>query len=249
MYILEVEDLIKNYMNPVKPSEEGVKVLKGVSFKAEEGEFIAVMGRSGCGKTTLLKILGMIDRPTDGIVRFMGKETDKLYGDELADIRRKRIGFVFRDFYLMDSLSVKENIMLPQVISGERWDTMLNEVNRYAGQFQIEHLLEKNPYELSGGEKQRAAICRALINDPDVILADEPTGNLDSKSGKIVTDALERVNSIVKKTIIMVTHDPLVASRCKRVLFMKDGTIMEDIKKNESTDEFYKKIIEKMMII
>ncbi len=238
MYVLEAENLIRNYKE--------VKVLKGVTFKAEEGEYIAVMGRSGCGKTTLLKTLGLIDRQTEGRIRFMGKDTDDLSGDERANIRRTKIGFIFQDFYLMDSLSVEENIMLPMVLSGGQWEAMVNEAGKYAREFEIEHLLKKRPCELSGGEKQRAAICRALIHGPELILADEPTGNLDSKSGEIVTDALKRIHGTMGKTIIVVTHDPRVASGSKRIIFLKDGNILEDLKRSGSEEDFYKEILERM---
>ena len=195
MYVLEVENLIRNYQkSAIKKSDEDIKVLKGLNFSVKQGEFVGIMGKSGCGKTTLLKVLGMIDKQTEGTVCFMEKDTSKLYGDELADIRREQIGFVFQDFYLMDSLSVEENIMLPMILGQEKVAVMTQAAQKYAEQFQISHLLKKNPYELSGGEKQRVAICRALINDPDLILADEPTGNLDSKSGQIVIDALVRIN-------------------------------------------------------
>lgn len=171
--VLEVENLIRNYRKSViKESEEDVKVLKEISFQVAEGEFVGIMGKSGCGKTTLLKTLGMIDKPTDGTIKFMGEDTSELYGDKLADIRNSKIGFIFQDFYLMDSLSVEENIMLPMIISKQNINKMIAEAKKYAEQFQIEHLLKKNPYELSGGEKQRVAICRALINNPDLILAD-----------------------------------------------------------------------------
>ena len=238
MYVLEAENLIRNYKE--------VKVLKGVTFKAEEGEYIAVMGRSGCGKTTLLKTLGLIDRQTEGRIRFMGKDTDDLSGDERANIRRTEIGFIFQDFYLMDSLSVEENIMLPMVLSGGQWEAMVNEAGKYAREFEIEHLLKKRPCELSGGEKQRAAICRALIHGPELILADEPTGNLDSKSGEIVTDALKWIHGTMGKTIIVVTHDPRVASGSKRIIFLKDGNILEDLERSGSEEDFYKEILERM---
>lgn len=177
MKVLEVENLIRNYhKSTLKKSNEDIKVLKGLSFSVEEGEFVGIMGKSGCGKTTLLKVLGMIDKQTGGTIRFMGKDTSELFGDILADIRRTQIGFIFQDFYLMDSLSVEENIMLPMILGKEEVKVMTEAALRYAKQFQIEHLLKKNPYELSGGEKQRVAICRALINNPDLVLADEPTG-------------------------------------------------------------------------
>ena len=204
------------------------------------------MGKSGCGKTTLLKTLGMIDKPTDGTIKFMGEDTSELYGDKLADIRNSKIGFIFQDFYLMDSLSVEENIMLPMIISKQNINKMIAEAKKYAEQFQIEHLLKKNPYELSGGEKQRVAICRALINNPDLILADEPTGNLDSKSGKIVIDALNKISSEYKKTIVMVTHDPQMASYCDRIILLKDGKILEELKKGSNRETFYQTILSKM---
>ena len=240
MNVLQVENLIRSYRKSViKESEEDVKVLKGISFQVAEGEFVGIMGKSGCGKTTLLKTLGMIDKPTDGTIKFMGEDTSELYGDKLADIRNSKIGFIFQDFYLMDSLSVEENIMLPMIISKQNINKMIAEAKKYAEQFQIEHLLKKNPYELSGGEKQRVAICRALINNPDLILADEPTGNLDSKSGKIVIDAY-------KKTIVMVTHDPQMASYCSRLILLKDGVILEDLKNSGNQYAFYQEILGKM---
>lgn len=247
MHVLEVESLIRNYQkSALKKSDEDIKVLKGLNFSVEQGEFVGIMGKSGCGKTTLLKVLGMIDKQTDGVVRFMEKDTSKLYGDELADIRREQIGFVFQDFYLMDSLSAEENIMLPMILGQEKVDVMTKAAEKYAEQFQISHLLKKNPYELSGGEKQRVAICRALINDPDLILADEPTGNLDSKSGQIVIDALVRINQEFGKTIVMVTHDPQMASYCSRIILLKDGVILDNLNHGDSQEAFYQEIIGRM---
>lgn len=248
MKVLEVENLIRNYhKSTLKKSNEDIKVLKGLSFSVEEGEFVGIMGKSGCGKTTLLKVLGMIDKQTGGIIRFMGKDTSELFGDTLADIRRTQIGFIFQDFYLMDSLSVEENIMLPMILGKEEVKVMTEAALRYAKQFQIEHLLKKNPYELSGGEKQRVAICRALINNPDLVLADEPTGNLDSKSGAIVIDALEKINQEFGKTIVMVTHDPQMASHCKKIILLKDGVILDTLRRKDSREHFYQEIIERMV--
>lgn len=229
MNVIEVKNLIKNF--EVDGNRKNIiHVLKGIDITVTQGEFIAVMGKSGCGKTTLLKILGLIDRQTSGEAFFMEKDTKDLYPDELADIRRNQIGFVFQDFYLMDSISVEENIMLTMILGKKKSEEMKKLVRMYAERFEITHLLEKNPYELSGGEKQRTAICRALVNSPDVILADEPTGNLDSKSGKIVVEALESINRDMKKTIVMVTHDPQMASVSSRVIYMKDGIIMRELK-------------------
>ena len=245
--ILEVKNLVRNYNTATfRDSKNNVNILKGISFQVAEGEFVGIMGKSGCGKTTLLKTLGMIDKPTDGTIKFMGEDTSELYGDKLADIRNSKIGFIFQDFYLMDSLSVEENIMLPMIISKQNINKMIAEAKKYAEQFQIEYLLKKNPYELSGGEKQRVAICRALINDPDLVLADEPTGNLDSKSGKIVIDALTQINREFKKTIVMVTHDPQMASYCSRIILLKDGLILDTLKRGESQEAFYQEIIGRM---
>ena len=245
--ILEVKNLVRSYNTATfRNSKNNVNVLKGISFQVAEGEFVGIMGKSGCGKTTLLKTLGMIDKPTDGTIKFMGEDTSELYGDKLADIRNSKIGFIFQDFYLMDSLSVEENIMLSMIISKQNINKMIAEAKKYAEQFQIEHLLKKNPYELSGGEKQRVSICRALINNQDLILADEPTGNLDSKSGKIVIDALNKISSEYKKTIVMVTHDPQMASYCSRLILLKDGVILEDLKNSGNQDAFYQEILGKM---
>ena len=201
--ILRVENLIRNYIKPSRSEErEEIKVLKQLNFSVEEQEFVGIMGKSGCGKTTLLKVLGMIDRPTGGTMFFKNKEIKKLWDDELSDIRRREVGFVFQDFYLMDSLSVEENIMLPLVLDKAEVNSCFEKAKKYEELFEIEHLAKKNPYELSGGEKQRVAICRALVNDPDLILADEPTGNLDSRSGAIVVQALEDINERMGKTIV-----------------------------------------------
>lgn len=246
--VIKAEELYRDYTKVSQSGDEpeNIRVLKGLSFSVKEQEFVGIMGKSGCGKTTLLKTLGLIDKPTKGKLYFGGKDIEKLWSDELADIRRREIGFVFQDFYLMDSLSVGENIMLPMVLDKREVRKCIEKSREYAKLFGLSHLMKKYPYELSGGEKQRVAISRALINDPDLILADEPTGNLDSKSGKVVIDALERINGRMKKTILMVTHDPQVASHCKRIIFLKDGVILEDLRRREEREEFYEKIIERM---
>lgn len=245
--ILRVKKLIRNYEKPSRDgTKEEIKVLKGLDFTINEQEFVAIMGKSGCGKTTLLKVLGLIDRPTGGTFYFKGKEVKNLWNDELSDIRRREIGFVFQDFYLMDSLSVEENIMLPLILDKANVNHCFDKARKYEKLFEINQLSKKNPYELSGGEKQRVAICRALVNDPDIIFADEPTGNLDSRSGAIVIKALENINSKMKKTIVMVTHDPQIASHCNRIIFLKDGKILKDIRKEGTIEEFYFEILEMM---
>lgn len=246
--IIRADKLYRDYSKSggKKETEEDIRVLKGIDLTVNEGEFVGIMGKSGCGKTTLTKVLGLIDAPTKGTVYFKGKDTEKLWKDELADIRRREIGFVFQDFYLMDSLSVRENIMLPMILDKANADSSIKRAESLAEQFGISHLMNKNPYELSGGEKQRVAICRALINNPELILADEPTGNLDSKSGKIVIDEFQNINEGMKKTIIMVTHDPQVASYCKRIIFLKDGVILEDLRREKDRKTFYQNILIRM---
>lgn len=245
---LRVEDLYRDYVKYDSGGQEpqSIKVLKGLSFAVEKQEFVGIMGKSGCGKTTLLKTLGLIDKPTKGQIYFCGKKAGELWEDELADARRREIGFVFQDFYLMDSLSVRENIMLPMVLDKQGAKKCMEISEEFAKRFGLMKLLDKHPYELSGGERQRVAISRALVNDPDLILADEPTGNLDSKSGKVVIDVLRKINEEMKKTIIMVTHDPQVASNCKRIIFLKDGVILEDLKRSGSEEAFYEEILERM---
>lgn len=178
--ILKVNNLIKKF--PKAGGEiddaDAISVLKGINFDVEQGEYVGIMGKSGCGKTTLLKILGFMDQQTDGDVIFDGVNTNELWKEELTDIRRRKIGFVFQDFNLMDSLSVKENIMLPVLLDKKEQKECEEKAEALEKQFGIEHLQEKNPYELSGGERQRVAICRALINDPSIIFADEPTGGV-----------------------------------------------------------------------
>ena len=246
--ILKINNLIKKFPKTGGEidDEDAISVLKGISFDVEEGEYVGIMGKSGCGKTTLLKILGFMDQQTDGEVIFDGVNTNELWREELTDIRRRKIGFVFQDFNLLDSLSVKENIMLPVLM--DKMDQVKCEEKAEAleKQFGIERLEGKNPYELSGGERQRVAICRALINNPSIIFADEPTGNLDSKSGKVVADEFQKINEKMGKTILMVTHDPQMASRCKRVIFLKDGLVLNDVRKNGTEEEFYRTIIGEM---
>lgn len=245
--ILRVKDLVRDYEMPSREEKkEYIHVLKKLDFSVKEQEFVGIMGKSGCGKSTLLKVLGMIDRPTSGSMFFKEKEVKNLWDDELSDIRRREVGFVFQDFYLMDSLSVEENIMLPMILDKENVHRCVKVAEKYEELFEIRHLAKKNPYELSGGEKQRVAICRALVNNPDLILADEPTGNLDSKSGAIVVGALEDINERLRKTVVMVTHDPQVASHCSRIIFLKDGKILKDIRKGGEREAFYQQILAMM---
>ena len=202
------------------------------------------MGKSGSGKTTLLKLLSILDRPSSGKVYFKGKNTRSIRGDRLAEVRRREIGFIYQDYYLMDSLSVLENIMLPSILDRRGAEECLDESGRLAELMGISSLLEKHTYELSGGEKQRVAICRALSNHPDLIFADEPTGSLDSSSSEAVMNYLFEINQKLKKTIVMVTHDPYEASCSSRVIFLKDGMIGRELQHSGDRNAFYEQIVE-----
>ena len=241
--VLKVEDLKRHYTVEVDDEEvQTIPVLNGLSFDVQEGEFVGIMGRSGCGKTTLLKTLGLIARPNGGNIWYRDRKVSNIFGDDLAEIRRKELGFIFQDFYLMDSLSILENIMMPLIFNEDDITESKQKAMEIAEKFQVSHLLHKKPYEVSGGEKQRTAICRTLVADPGLIFGDEPTGNLDSKSAQVVIEALEQINKELEKTIILVTHDPIIASYCSRIIFLKDGAIMGDVRKTGTKEEFYHQV-------
>ena len=227
--ILRTDGLKRSYL----VNETKIDVLKGINLTINNQEFIAIMGKSGSGKTTLLKLLGLLDRPTEGKVFFKGEDSNSLRGDRLAIIRRREIGFIYQDYYLMDSLSVRENIMLPKILDHSPVEESITEAEKLADIMGVRALLDKKIFELSGGEKQRAAICRALMNHSDLILADEPTGNLDSASSETVMEYLQMINKDLKKAVVLVTHDAYVASFCDRVIFVKDGNIEVELRKKE----------------
>lgn len=246
--ILDIEELERSYYADSADGKQiTYSVLKGLSFQVKAGEFIGIMGTSGCGKTTLLKTLGMLDLPTGGNVRYKGVPANRILGDRLAKIRRTELAFVFQDFYLMDSLTVRENIMMPLILNEDNPEKSEQTAVRMAKQFGIGPLLNKKPYELSGGEKQRTAICRAMAADPELILADEPTGNLDSNSSMLVIKALSHINKKMGKTIVLVTHDPKVASYCDKIILLKDGMILNTLERNGEKKEFYQKILRQMV--
>ena len=226
MALLDVRNLKKVYTTRLGSNQ--VQALSNVNFSVEQGEYVAIMGESGSGKTTLLNILASLDRPTGGEVILNGKNTVDIKEKELSAFRRKNLGFVFQDFNLMDSLSVKENIMLPVLLDKKEQKECEEKAEALEKQFGIEHLQEKNPYELSGGERQRVAICRALINDPSIIFADEPTGNLDSKTSREILDILKFTNQKYKQTILLVTHDEKIALQANRIITIGDGKIIKD---------------------
>lgn len=217
--IIEAVAIKKNYGQQ--------NVLRGIDLAILPGDFLCIMGRSGCGKTTLLKIIGLMHPQTSGEVAFESRWTQSLFPDELSDIRRRKIGFVFQEFNLMESISVKENILLPAILDKQDITKAEERMAPFFQLLRIEQLLDKLPQELSVGEKQRAAICRALINEPQIILADEPTGNLDSNAGAEVINIFKRINQELGITIVMITHDSKVAQAAKEVLFLKDGKIYD----------------------
>ena len=224
--ILDARKLEKNYNTTTHEGKENIySVLKGISFQVHKGEFISIMGSSGCGKTTLLKILGMLSEPSKGTVLYKGKDIQEIYGENLARIRRTEIAFVFQDYYLMNSLTVKDNIMLTLILNENDLKEGIKSVKKIAAEFGIASLLNKYPYELSGGEKQRTAICRAMIENPELILADEPTGNLDAVSAETVAKMLTLAASKYQQTIVMVTHDRQMAEYADRILTITDGNV------------------------
>ncbi len=247
MSILEVKNLKKIYQTRFGGNK--VEALKNVNFSVEEGEFVAIMGESGSGKTTLLNILAALDRPTAGNVLLEGKDFSKIKESDVAKFRRDNLGFVFQEFNLLDTFSIEDNIYLPLVLSGKRHYEMSVKLKPIAERLQITDLLKKYPYEVSGGQKQRAAVARAMITDPRLMLADEPTGALDSKS----SDELLRLFCDVNKqgqTILMVTHSVKAASVASRVLFIKDGEVFHQIYKGEdSSEQLYQKISDTLTML
>jgi putative ABC transport system ATP-binding protein len=225
--MIEIKDVEKTY----KTGDFDYQALRGVSFKIKEGEFVAIMGPSGSGKSTLMHILGALDTPTGGSYFLNGKDTSKLSDDELADIRKNQIGFVFQSFNLLPRTSVLRNVCLPLIYSGlskEKREEKAKEALRSAGLG--EEFFYHLSNQLSGGQIQRVAIARALVNDPAIILADEPTGNLDSKTGEIVLGSFQKLNEEEKRTIILITHESDVAEHAERIIHIKDGVIVEDSK-------------------
>ena len=244
--LLEVSNVKKTYTSRL--GENTVEALKGVNFSVESGEYIAIMGESGSGKTTLLNILAALDRPTSGEVCLNGINLVSMKEKEISAFRRKNLGFVFQDFNLLDTFSLRDNIFLPLVLSGENYKTMEAKLIPLAKKLGIEQLLDKYPYEVSGGQKQRAAAARALITNPALILADEPTGALDSKSTDELLSLFNTVNED-GQTIVMVTHSTKAASHASRVLFIKDGVVYHQIYRGDMiTEKMYQKISDTLTI-
>lgn len=247
MALLEAKNIRKVYATRFGGNQ--VQALTDVSFTVDEGEYVAIMGESGSGKTTLLNILAALDRPTSGTVLLDGKDISAIRENQLAAFRHDQLGFVFQDFNLLDTFSLKDNILLPLVLQGMNWREMEANLLPIANQLRIANLLEKYPYEVSGGQKQRAAVCRALITHPRLILADEPTGALDSRATDALLDVFQQINQ-TGQTLLMVTHSLKAASRAGRILFIRDGQVYHQLYRGEMTNEqFYEKISDALTVM
>ena len=240
MSMLEVKNLKKVYTTRFGSNK--VTALRNVNFTVERGEYVAIMGESGSGKTTLLNILAALDKPTEGEVLLDGKSLNKVSDKSLAAFRRERLGFVFQEFNLLDNFSLRDNIYLPLVLEGKKPAEMKDKIEPIAKKLGISDLLDKYPYEVSGGQKQRAAVARAIITNPDILLADEPTGALDSGSTDELLKLFRQLNQ-EGQSILLVTHSVKAASTASRVLFIKDGVVYHQLyRASMGTEEFYKKI-------
>jgi putative ABC transport system ATP-binding protein len=244
MSILDVRHLTKIYEGKVAH-----KALDNINFSIEKGEFVGIMGPSGSGKTNLLNLIATIDQPTSGDIFINGKKPHNMNRKETALFRRHELGFVFQHFNLLDTLTVEENIVLPLTLDGESVREMSNKLNQVAKKLGIEDIVKKRTYEISGGQMQRTAIARAIIHGPSLVLADEPTGNLDSKASKDVMNTFSAINKDEKATTLMVTHDPVAASYCHRVIFIKDGQLYNEIYCGENRQTFFQKIIDMLSLL
>lgn len=247
MSILNVTNLSKTYY----PQKEGVsyQALKHVNLTVEKGEFTAIMGPSGSGKTTLLNLLATIDEPSSGEILINGTNPANLKNAKLSLFRRRELGFVFQDFNLIDTLTVRENILLPLALEKMSIKEMERRLENLADILGISDILSKRTFELSGGQQQRTSCARAIIHNPSIILADEPTGNLDSKSARQVMNTLASLNQDKEATILMVTHDPTAASFCKRVIFIKDGQPFSEIYKGANQEDFFQRILDTLRLL
>ncbi len=247
MSILEVNQVKKVYTTRFGSNK--VMALKNVNFSIEQGEYTAIMGESGAGKTTLLNILAALDRPSSGSVILDGKDITRVKEREISEFRRDNIGFVFQDFNLLDTFSLEDNIYLPLVLAGKPYRKMKERLIRLAAMLNITDILKKYPYEVSGGQKQRAAVARALITEPKLILADEPTGALDSKSSDDLLKSFREIN-FLGNTILMVTHSVKAASTADRILFIKDGEVFHQLYRGNNTNEqLYQKIADTLTML
>lgn len=236
--LLEINNLTKYF-----GSNNVVKALDGINLSVDHGDFVGIMGPSGSGKTTLLNLISTIDKPTSGSISINGTVVSSLTSDSLASFRRRELGIVFQDFNLIDSLTIRENLMLPMILERKGREELEKRVAEIASLLNISNILDKKPYEISGGEAQRTAIGRAIFNSPQLLLADEPTGNLDSKNAGAVMKLFTSINEHIGVTTIMVTHNPEAASYCKRIIFIRDGKLYNTIERGESREQFFEQIL------
>ncbi len=238
-----METLQLNQVSKIYNGKVSYKALSDITFTIQQGEFVGIMGPSGSGKTTLLNLISTIDEPTSGEIFINSKRTTGLSKKELATFRRREFGLVFQDFNLLDTLTVKENIILPLSLDRKSVVEMNVRVQEIAERIGIADILDKRTYEISGGQRQRAAIARAVIHQPSLLLADEPTGNLDSNSARNVMRMMETLNREDHTTTLLVTHDPVAASYCQRIIFIKDGQLHNELRRGENKQTFYQEII------
>lgn len=244
--ILNVANIEKYYGN----KDNVTKAIDNISFRVEKGEFVGIMGPSGSGKTTLLNCISTIDNVTTGSIMIDNDDITRLKGRKLEDFRRQKLGFIFQDFNLLDTLTAFENISLALTIGGKKGKEVEKLVDEAAESLDIKEVLNKYPYQMSGGQKQRVAAARAIVNNPKLILADEPTGALDSKSAKLLLNSIEKLNKELEATILMVTHDAFTASYAHRILFIKDGKIFNELVRGEDTrKEFFNKIMDVVTVL
>jgi len=244
--VLEVKDIEKYFGNKGNVS----KAINHISFEVKQGEFVGIMGPSGSGKTTLLNCISTIDHVTTGKIHINGQDITKLKAGKLEKFRRDELGFIFQDFNLLDTLTAFENIAIALTIQGRKPADITRLVNEVAEKLEITEVLNKFPYQMSGGQKQRVASARAIVTNPSLILADEPTGALDSKSARLLLDSFEKLNRDLQATILMVTHDAFTASYAHRILFIKDGEIFNELVRGKDTrKEFFNRIIEVVTLL
>lgn len=244
--VLEVKNVEKVYGG----RGTSTRALDGVTFSVEKGDYVAIMGASGSGKTTLLNCIASIDAPTSGAILINGCDATRMSSRQLADFRREELGFVFQDSNLLDTLTARENIALPLTIGRVPPREIRERVERMAGLLGIEGILDKYPYQVSGGQKQRVAAARAMVGNPKLVLADEPTGALDSKNAKLLLECFDMLNQSLGATICMVTHDSFAASYCKRVLFIRDGKVFTEVVRGDATRrQFFDRIMEVVAMI
>ncbi|MBU7317912.1 ABC transporter ATP-binding protein [Paenibacillus oleatilyticus] len=233
-----------NGLNKIYPGHIATHALTDIHLTIEKGEFVGIMGPSGSGKTTLLHMVSTIDTPSSGTVLINDIDPYQMKKDELAVFRRRQLGFVFQDFNLLDTLTIAENIVLPLTLDNKPLAEMETRLKQVADRLNLSEILNKRPYEISGGQRQRTAIARAIVTSPALLLADEPTGSLDSNASRIVMESLESINRHERTTIMLVTHDPVAASYCSRIVFIKDGRLAAEIHRGDSRQTFFQKIID-----